>query len=200
MHLQNYRLTQQRILLWENEAEADGPAIGLFGSSTVSVSYSNTEGGQEAIWDDAGGLIWGSGNIDEQPEFASYDISTEHDMWDFHLRSEFGRWDKSTGDWVEDMTTSLCIDAGDPNSDYSGESWPNGGQINMGAYGGTRQASRNGNIADFDINGSVDGIDLSEFVYYWLTDDGGIVNLDLKGMLNTEDFAILAENWLWQKQ
>jgi predicted outer membrane repeat protein len=187
-------------ILWENEAETDGPAIGIYGLSTVRVSYSDIDGGQEAIWDDADGLIWGSGNIDVQPEFATYDISTEHGMWDFHLQSEFGRWDKNIGAWAEDSITSLCIDAGDPNTDYSGESWPHGGRVNIGAYGGSQQASRNGNIADFDINGSVDAIDLSEFVYYWLAGDGGIVNLDLKGVVNTEDFAILAENWLWQKQ
>ena len=69
----------------------------------------------------------------------------------------------------------------------------------MGAYGGTPQASRNGNIADFDINGSVDAADLSEFVYYWLTVDEGAMNLDLKGLVDSYDFAIIAENWLWQK-
>lgn len=192
-------LESRNNILWQNEAITDGDAIGIYGSSTVSVSYSDIDGGQEAIWDNADGLIWGSGNIDEQPEFASYDISTEHDMWDFHLQSEFGRWDKNIGDWVEDSTTSPCIDAGDPNSDYSGELWPHGGRVNMGAYGGTQQASRNGNIADFDINGSVDAIDLSEFVSYWLDDNGGIINLDLTGRVDLDDFAILAENWLWQK-
>ena len=194
----NLELTNN--ILWANEATSDGDAVVIYEAGTVSIWYSDIDGGQEAIWDDAGGLIWGNGNIDEQPEFASYDISTEHDMWDFHLQSEFGRWDKNIDDWVEDSTTSLCIDAGDPNTDYSGELWPHGGRINMGAYGGTRQASKNGNVADFDINGSVDSVDLSEFVYYWLAEDGGIVNLNLKGVVNTEDFAILSENWLWEKE
>ncbi len=40
-----------------------------------------------------------------------------------------------------DDVTSPCIDAGDPNSDWTGETWPHGGRINMGAYGGTREAS-----------------------------------------------------------
>jgi hypothetical protein len=44
---------------------------------------------------------------------------------------------------------------GDPSSDWSDESWPNGKRINMGAYDGTIQASKNGNLADFDIDGSV---------------------------------------------
>jgi hypothetical protein len=37
--------------------------------------------------------------------------------------------------------TSPCIDAGDPNSDWTGEIWPHGERINMGTYGGTQQAS-----------------------------------------------------------
>lgn len=45
------------------------------------------------------------------------------------------------GKWVYDDSNSLCIDAGDPNSDWSDELWPNGNRINMGAYGGTPQAS-----------------------------------------------------------
>ena len=182
-----------------SSVEYSGAEIGIY-AGNVTVIYSDIEGGEEAILNVSGNLDWGEGNIDTDPDFASFDTTTEPTTWDFHLQSEFGRYDKNTGDWVEDLTTSLCIDAGDPNSDYSGETWPHGGRINMGAYGGTWQASRNGNIADFDINGSVDGTDLTKFVYYWLDSDGGIVNLDLKGMVNTDDFAIMAENWLWQKQ
>jgi hypothetical protein len=52
-----------------------------------------------------------------------------------------GRWDPNSGSWVKDDVTSPCIDAGDPNSDWSGENWPHGKWINMGAYGGTRQGS-----------------------------------------------------------
>ncbi|UCG46986.1 MAG: right-handed parallel beta-helix repeat-containing protein [Phycisphaerales bacterium] len=46
------------------------------------------------------------------------------------------------GHWVSDAAISPCIDAGDPHFDWSAESRPNGGRINMGAYGGTPQASR----------------------------------------------------------
>jgi len=60
---------------------------------------------------------------------------------DWHLRSRGGRW--TTGDiWVTDVVTSPCIDKGDPTSPYSMEPPNNGGRINMGAYGNTRQASR----------------------------------------------------------
>ena len=37
-------------------------------------------------------------------------------------------------------TTSLCIDAGDPESDYAQEPNPNGCRVNMGAYGNTDEA------------------------------------------------------------
>jgi hypothetical protein len=37
---------------------------------------------------------------------------------------------------------SPCIDAGDPNSEWSNEPWPNGGRIDLGAYGNTPEATR----------------------------------------------------------
>jgi hypothetical protein len=40
------------------------------------------------------------------------------------------------------LPSSPCIDAGDPRSDFSHEPEPNGGRINMGAYGGTEDATR----------------------------------------------------------
>jgi len=103
-------------------------------------------------------------------------------------------------DWVNDDVTSPCIDAGDPNSDWSAEPWPNGKRINMGAYGGTPHASKNGNIADFDVSGQVNLIDFMEFSSQWLNEDGGIVNLDSTGPVDLADFAIFAENWLWRKE
>jgi len=59
-----------------------------------------------------------------------------------HLRSQAGRWDPKTGAWVRDTVTSPCIDAGDPESPVGREPFPNGGIINMGAYGGTANASK----------------------------------------------------------
>ena len=61
---------------------------------------------------------------------------------DFHLKSQAGRWDPNLKQWVYDPVTSPCIDAGDPEDDYSNEPEPNGGRINMGAYGNTIEASR----------------------------------------------------------
>ena len=95
------------------------------GDGITIVTYRNIEDG------------WaGRGNIDTDPCFASFDPNGDSNMWDFHLQSAYGRWDSNDQIWVYDVNTSLCIDAGDPNSDWSDEAWPNGKRINMGAYGG----------------------------------------------------------------
>jgi len=52
-----------------------------------------------------------------------------------------GRWHTGSQSWVLDMLTSPCIDAGNPDSDFTAELPPNGDRINMGAYGDTTQAS-----------------------------------------------------------
>jgi len=60
---------------------------------------------------------------------------------DYHLKSERGRFWPLFDVWVLDNETSPCIDAGNPNDDFTKERQPNGGRINMGAYGGTSYAS-----------------------------------------------------------
>jgi hypothetical protein len=42
---------------------------------------------------------------------------------------------------VLDKVTSPCVDGGDPYAEVSNEPMPNGGRINIGAYGGTMEAS-----------------------------------------------------------
>ncbi|MBN1505338.1 MAG: hypothetical protein JW955_00750 [Sedimentisphaerales bacterium] len=79
---------------------------------------------------------WGTGNIDADPLFADPADS------DCHLKSQVGRWEAASQTWVIDDVTSPCIDAGDPNSPVGDEPEPNGGRINMGAYGGTAEASK----------------------------------------------------------
>ena len=61
---------------------------------------------------------------------------------DYHLKSQAGRWEPNSRSWVVDDVTSPCIDAGDPNTPVGDEPEPNGGRINMGAYGGTAEASK----------------------------------------------------------
>ena len=67
------------------------------------------------------------------------------DFWvegDYHLKSQAGRWDPNSESWVQDDVTSPCIDTGDPMSPIGLEPFPNGGKINMGAYGGISEASK----------------------------------------------------------
>ncbi|MHC4474852.1 MAG: S8 family serine peptidase [Planctomycetota bacterium] len=78
----------------------------------------------------------GTGNITSDPWFADPDAN------DFHLKSVAGRWDATIKSWVLDSATSPCIDKGDFSSPVGDEPYPNGGRINMGAYGGTAEASK----------------------------------------------------------
>ncbi len=65
---------------------------------------------------------------------AAYPYFVDLDGGDYHLRN-----------W------SPCIDAGDPFSDYAHEPQPNGGRINMGAYGNTGEASSASEDSDEDL-------------------------------------------------
>ena len=60
---------------------------------------------------------------------------------DYHLKSERGRYWPLYNIWVLDYLTSPCIDAGNQNDNFIKEPQPNGGRINMGAYGNTSYAS-----------------------------------------------------------
>ncbi|HUT46800.1 MAG TPA: hypothetical protein VMX36_10980 [Sedimentisphaerales bacterium] len=77
----------------------------------------------------------GEGNIDGDPLFV------DAENGDYHLRSNRGRYWPEHDIWVLDRVTSPCIDGGDPNADPLDEPMPNGNRINMGAYGGSLQAS-----------------------------------------------------------
>ncbi|MEN6428636.1 MAG: right-handed parallel beta-helix repeat-containing protein [Phycisphaerales bacterium] len=106
----------------------------------------------------------GQGNINDDPLFA------DTTGGDYHLLSEKGRYVSAYGLWSFDDRTSPCIDAGDPAADVSAERMPHGGRINMGAFGGTPEAS------------------LSQWPL------AGDINQD--GSIDFRDLAILAEGWL----
>ncbi len=190
--------TIENSILWANEA-SQGPQIYLSDNSSTSVRYCDVQNGQAAVYDPCEGLIWGSGNMDTDPCFASFNPDGDPNVWDLHLQSAYGRWDPNVQSWVNDVNTSDCIDAGDPNSDYASELWPNGKLMNMGAYGGTNQASMNGNPADFDISGAVNFVDFAEFSNKWSIQEFCIEDLTNDGAVDLADLAIFAENWLWQQ-
>jgi parallel beta-helix repeat protein len=87
----------------------------------------------------------GFGNISANPLFV------DPVGGDYHLKSEGWRWNTNSEAWAYDNITSPCIDAGDPASSLGDEplSVPRDQDneyginlfINMGAYGGTCQAS-----------------------------------------------------------
>ena len=130
-------------ILWGN---APGEIL-LDSTSELSIRYSDVTDG----WP-------GTGNLAEDPLFArrGYWIDPSNPagaarpgapgvVWmdgDYHLLSQAGRWNPQTQRWVEDEATSVGIDTGDPASQAEHEPAGNGSVINMGAYGGTAQASK----------------------------------------------------------
>jgi len=160
-------------ILWDGQSE-----IWNNDGSTVTATYSDVQEG------------WaGEGNIDIDPCFADHGYwdanetpdDASDDFWvdgDYHLKSQAGRWEPSEGRWVMDEVTSPCIDAGDPTTPIGREPFPNGGIVNMGAYGGTAEASKSyfGKppceiIVAGDINGdcAVNFLDFRLMALRWLT-------------------------------
>ena len=78
----------------------------------------------------------GQGNFTDDPIFADADNE------DFHQKSQGGRWDPVAQDWVLDDITSPAVDAGNPDDGIALEPIPHGMRINLGAFGGTAQASK----------------------------------------------------------
>jgi hypothetical protein len=141
-------------IIWGNSSSYAHQAYLRPGGALLALSYCDVQGGKTGVEIlGSGTLTWGPGNIDADPCFASpgyWDPNgtpddPNDDFWvegDYHLKSQGGRWDPAARVWVMDNVTSPCIDAGDPNSPIGEEPFPNGGRINMGAYGGTVEASK----------------------------------------------------------
>jgi hypothetical protein len=152
---------------------------------SATVRYSDVQGG----WP-------GEGNIDADPRFA------DPGSGDYHLKSTAGRWNPNSESWVTDAVTSPCIDAGNPGCPLGDEpSNANNVRINMGAYGGTAEASKTPadwrSIADLTNNWVVDFNDLGVFVSYWL-DSGECIpsELNRNRTVNFVDYTIFAQQWL----
>ena len=135
-------------ILWNN---ITGDIVGC--ETDCEVSYCCIE---------RGGI--GEGSISRDPLFA------DPGGGDYHLRSARGRHRPTTSEWILDDVTSPCVDAGDPSVNPSEERMPNGGRLNMGAFGGTYYAS------------------MSEWPL--------AADLNRDGVINLKDFALVAENWL----
>ncbi len=179
--------TLTNCILWGNT-----PDEIYVSSGTPVVTYSDVEGGFSGI-----------GNIDVCPLFF------DPNNGDYHLKSEGWRWDSERWRWDYDELTSRCIDAGNPGYSLGQElliilpDWGENLRINMGAYGGTAEASMPpydwALLGDLSNDGTVDYVDLAGQMEDWLTsanEQPGDLNRD--GVVNMTDFALLAKDWLKQ--
>ncbi len=195
-------------ILWGNSATygSEIAMTSLDWGSHLSISYSDIQGGQAGIYD-VSRLDWSQGNIDVDPLF----VDAVND--DYHLKSEGWRWDAGFNPprWTYDYGTSPCIDAGNPGCPLGNElltipddpyhDWGVNLRINMGAYGGTAEASMPpydwALLGDLSNDGIIDYVDLGGQVKDWLTtasQQPGDLNRD--GIVNMADFALLVQDWL----
>jgi parallel beta-helix repeat protein/predicted outer membrane repeat protein len=165
-------------ILWD-----EGSEIWNNDNSEITIRYSDVQDG----W-------MGLGNIVTEPCFVDPCVG------DYHLKSQAGRWDENSESWVKDDVTSPCIDAGNPGCPVGDEPAPNGNRKNMGAYGGTAEASKSPtywrSIADTTNDWIVDSNDLKVLADYWLQTGECIPgDFDRSRFVDFNDFAIFAGQW-----
>jgi hypothetical protein len=171
-------------------------------SELLIATYSNVQDG----WP-------GEGNMDIDPCFVELGYWDDpcntpdqdwDDIWingDYHLKSQAGRWDANEGRWTKDEVTSPCIDAGNPGCPLGDEPAPNGNRINMGAFGGTAEASKSPEgwslLADLNNDGICNFDDFAYQAKDWqetASRQPGDLNRD--GTVNRADLALVVYDWL----
>jgi subtilisin family serine protease len=186
----------ENCILWANVvsygAVEPEPAQVLVEGGDIRIDYSCIQG--------LSGVLGGVGNIGQDPLFVG----------DYHLKSRGWRWEVGQGGWTRDDVTSPCIDAGNPARPLGDERTtvpddPNGlpvgnTRINMGAYGGTAEASlapfNSTLLADVNNDGLVDWLDLAWVAGAWLTDNPARGDdLSRDGRVNWKDIIPLAAEW-----
>ncbi len=186
---------------FNSTSEGSGETEQIDGGSPV-VNYSCIQ--------DWTGALGGIGNIDADPCFVDPCDS------DYHLKSEGWRWDKYMvhgSYWKGDYVTSRCIDAGNPGSPLADElltipddpthDWGQNLRINMGAYGGTAQASMPpydwALLADLTNDGTVNFEDFAGQATDWLeTENKQPGDLNRDGTVDINDVALFVDDWLKQ--
>jgi hypothetical protein len=191
-------------ILWDNAATSGGNEI-YNSSGTPLISYCDIAGcGGSTSWDPDLGADAG-GNIDADPLFVG--------QGDYHLQSEGWRWDSERELWTWDDVTSRCIDAGNPGSPLADEpltisddpdnQWGHNLRINMGAYGGTSEASMPpydwALLCDINNDGTVDLTDLAWFASLWpQSGDELFADFNRDTNIDINDLEMFAEDWLKQ--
>jgi hypothetical protein len=168
---------------------ASGYGIDIASGNSAICTFNNVWGNDEGNYF---GCIPDVGSISVDPKFKSVVLgtifnNTNDTTADFHLKSENGRWNSNLSIWETDPESSLCINGGNPNDDYSNEPSVNGNRLNLGAYGNTVYASK-GSKAPPVANAGAD---------QYIRDDNndGIVFVTLNGSLSTDDGAIQSYSW-----
>ncbi|MBW8038861.1 MAG: hypothetical protein FVQ85_02545 [Planctomycetes bacterium] len=156
--IQNITLVDNGVGIYANSGASPGVSNCIFWNNVTDMSdcnaiYSCIESGGE-----------GEGNMDVDPLFA------DANGGDYHLLSARGRYVPESDKWVLDQVTSPCVDVGDPEHDPGYERVPNGGRINIGAYGGSAYAS----VSEWPIPG----------------------DLNRDGIVNMLDLAVLMGGWM----
>jgi len=141
--LANSDITMTNSIVWNNRPGE----IAARGTSHPLIRYCCVRG----WWPDIGNIhadpllvlsgVW----VDPADAAKTLKYSDPHAVWtdgDYRLQSHAGRWDPAACSWLSDGATSPAIDAGDPADSVGQEPSPHGGIVNMGAYGGTMEASK----------------------------------------------------------
>ncbi len=210
--------TLTNCILWGNTALDASQIYNKDDESSVIVTFSDVQGG----WS-------GEGNIDADPCFVEHgywadandpniivEPNDPNAVWvngDYHLKSAGWRWDTERNRWTYDDVTSRCIDAGNPGSPLADEpisipddpnnEWGQNLRINMGAFGGTDEASVPpydwALLSDVTNDGISDIRDLDIPSSLWLNlDEQLYADFNRDGIIEISDFALLAQDWLEQ--
>lgn len=178
--------TVTNCILWGNSDSGGTDESAQIDGTTVVVNYCCIQG--------LTGGLGGIGSIGDDPCFV------DPCNGDYHLKSEEGRWEPNSESWVQDDVTSHCVDAGNPGCPVGDEPAPNGNRRNMGAYGGTTEASKSPanwrSIGDMTNDWILDSNDLKVFVGYWLERGDCIPSdLDRNQLVDFNDFALFSGSW-----
>ncbi|MHC4160308.1 MAG: LamG domain-containing protein, partial [Planctomycetota bacterium] len=193
----------------------DGQKIGELTDNTGDINY----GGDLQIGGRTGASEYYDGLLDNviiySRALSDYEIQQLYqnglNRYDYHLKSSGWRWDSEQQEWDFDRVTSQCIDAGNPGSplgeellsvpDDPNNEWGENIRINMGAYGGTAEASMPpydwSILADLTNDGAVDFVDFTCMAaVYTDQNDQPAGDLDRDNDVDMADICLLTEDWL----
>ena len=184
-------------IVWGNTSPTGATAY-LTSSSTAALDYCDVQGGASGFYLDGAGNSYtvSTGCYDMDPLFA------DAANGDYHLQSAAGRWNETTGTWAYDGQSSPALDTVHPAQGIGSEI-PDTGNLrkNLGAYGGTAQASRtplNWSVkCDVNNDGTADLAEWSLLAGQWQQTGSDLVSdYEGNGSVTITDLLLLCEDWL----